>query len=437
MLPVSVTDDAILVIVRAPHKPTATIRGQGGMHNLGLSMKDLFAHFYRPSDDEFRDLWDRCLFVPDTNVLLNAYRYTQTTRDTLFEVLGRAKDRLWLTYQAAYEFHRRRPDVIHELGKPYQDAINALDNIVERARKARSNERRLASEMCASITGVVENAKQALTKEQQKYPREGFNSDEVRDRLTDLFAGRVETEPPKDEMDALCRDIEDRYKRSIPPGYEDKEKPVPDRYGDAIIWLRTIRHAKANGTPVVFVTDDAKDDWWWTVGGMTVGPRSELLKEFREATGQPVWVYHSDSFLDQAFAHFKLDGSASDERKAAVAEIKAARVTLVRHKPVVSVSKRVLPTGLLMATYHVLRAFQHQLPRQKCTQLAKLLNSVFVPEDSPEANAQRFWESLTGPQGVPALPREVIDAAIGHLIGKKVFPMRRKSLNAEGPVAGQ
>ena len=44
-------------------------------------MKDSFPGYYRPTENEFAEMWESCLFVLDANVLLNLYRYSVDTRE--------------------------------------------------------------------------------------------------------------------------------------------------------------------------------------------------------------------------------------------------------------------------------------------------------------------------------------------------------------------
>lgn len=73
-----------------------------------------------PSPDEKKQLWNGCVFVFDTNVLLNLYRYTANTRDTLLTALDDLKDRVWIPYQVAYEYAKNRFDVICETIEKYR-----------------------------------------------------------------------------------------------------------------------------------------------------------------------------------------------------------------------------------------------------------------------------------------------------------------------------
>ena len=50
-------------------------------------MKSLFKGFYQLTEEEFKSLWENSLFIFDTNVLLNLYRYQSSTRDALLKVM--------------------------------------------------------------------------------------------------------------------------------------------------------------------------------------------------------------------------------------------------------------------------------------------------------------------------------------------------------------
>src|SRR5262249_40108998 len=51
--------------------------------------------------------------------------------------------------------------------------------------------------------------------------------------------------------------------------------------------------------PVVFVTDDRKEDWWKEHAGKRLGPRPELIAEFRRATGELFCMYLPATFMER------------------------------------------------------------------------------------------------------------------------------------------
>jgi len=68
-------------------------------------MRDLFPGYYRPTNDQFAQMWHECVFSFDADVLLNIYRYTPKTREELFKIFDHLKERTCLTHQAVLDFH--------------------------------------------------------------------------------------------------------------------------------------------------------------------------------------------------------------------------------------------------------------------------------------------------------------------------------------------
>lgn len=57
-------------------------------------MKEKFKEYYKPTEEEFKDLWGNCEFIFDANVLLNIYRYSPKTTGEFFDVLINIQDRI-------------------------------------------------------------------------------------------------------------------------------------------------------------------------------------------------------------------------------------------------------------------------------------------------------------------------------------------------------
>lgn len=74
----------------------------------------------------------------------------------------------------------------------------------------------------------------------------------------------------------------------------------PTTYGDFLGWMQLIELASEKKTDVILVTDDRKEDWWAIVDKETVGPRPELIEEFKKTSGQRIWIYQADRFLYDA-----------------------------------------------------------------------------------------------------------------------------------------
>lgn len=109
--------------------------------------------------------------------------------------------------------------------------------------------------------------------------------------MSDLFDGKVAEQPEQKDIDAREKEAERRMQAKIPPGYMDK------RPGDFLIWTEMKEKAKAANLPILFVTDDRKEDWWLEQSGKTIGPRPELRQEFAAETSQMFYAYPPARFL--------------------------------------------------------------------------------------------------------------------------------------------
>lgn len=67
--------------------------------------------------------------------------------------------------------------------------------------------------------------------------------------------------------------------------------------------------------PIIIVTDDVKEDWWWRHEGKIVGPSPELVDEIRSKAGVDFYMYVSDQFMEYAreYLNQQVDQGAIDE----------------------------------------------------------------------------------------------------------------------------
>jgi hypothetical protein len=82
------------------------------------------------------------------------------------------------------------------------------------------------------------------------------------------------------------------------------------------MWLQLIEYAKAQRKPIIFVTDDRKEDWWRKEKGQTVSPRPELINEIQNEAHVKFYMYHSEQFLKHAQEFLGLEG-----QQAAIQEV--------------------------------------------------------------------------------------------------------------------
>lgn len=286
-------------------------------------MKKTFSEYYRPSDDEFKKLWEESIFVLDANVLLHIYRYSEEARNSLFEAMEQIGDQLWEPHHAVSEFMGNRLSVINEKAdeykKPRKQVLKLKENI---GRILNEIQHPLFDKN--KLLEIVNKNLDDIDKEFEKIGKHYLDpaiEDSLLNKITRILDGKVGPEYETSKLNELKEVGKSRYEKNIPPGYKDKGKKKetpPDsnnkekeknEYGDFIIWQQIIDKAKAGKISVIFVTDDSKEDWWKKNKGKTIGPRPELRKEFKKEVGKDVYFYNTESFLEYAEEHFKVEVS--------------------------------------------------------------------------------------------------------------------------------
>ncbi|MCC4831602.1 PIN-like domain-containing protein [Shewanella sp. 10N.7] len=304
-------------------------------------MKDAFKGFYNIEKTVLEELWmdEKTLFVFDTNVLLNLYGYAKQTRDDFFSILEAVNDKLWIPYHVGLEYQRRRLSIIRNEKIVFNEIESNLDKVQKvfkgdfeklalkrRFPKLFENTEKLEKEINKSIS----NYKKSVQHWDSEQPCVRSH-DEIRDKLNDLFNEKVGEKPESQKwLDELYVEGKDRFKKKVPPGFKDAGKGNSDdethfyndglyyerQYGDLILWKQLIKKSQnENIENVIFITDDAKEDWWYKInsnGKKTVGPLAELQSEiYRESDIKNFHMYSTSMFLEDGKSNLAVDVSES------------------------------------------------------------------------------------------------------------------------------
>lgn len=307
-------------------------------------MRDKYPGWYPKSAVEASALWDAAIFVPDANVLLHCLRHPAAVREELLRLFDALKESLWIPYQVGLEFHRNRLDV--ELGA--QDAYDILikdqeatiEKARERLRQLRAHPTISVPKELAALDMFSADFRARMAASQASHPTEDIAAAVT--RLTQLLDGRIGEKWKPEQFAALKKEGEDRYAKKIPPGYKDSKKDAGefDKYGDLIIWKDMIGKAKTDKRPVIFISDDAKEDWWWIHKGRKLGPRPELIEEFQAGSDQDFHIYEFAQFLRFAGERFpeikagvdQVEKSLQDDARARKKQNEAAEAIETRAK---------------------------------------------------------------------------------------------------------
>ena len=287
-------------------------------------MKNVFEWYLNPSEQELKSIWDSGILTVDTNVLLDLYRYHDNTRNSLIESLKNFKGEKWLSHQAATEFFRNRTKVIVSSEKSFTLAKNdteklrsSLDHAVSQLKGNRIIPSGLADELDSQVKKTIQEIESQIDEIKNQHPN-FLKEDPILDKLLAIFDGAIGEDFTSQEKEAAEQEANRRKNNKIPPGYLDVEKDADRPYGDYFLWRQVLKQAKDKGKPIILVTSERKEDWWERQSGKTIGPRTELLKEAKQASGQRVLIYQTEKFLEHALKHFKkpVNESAIEEIRA-------------------------------------------------------------------------------------------------------------------------
>ncbi|TAJ06697.1 PIN-like domain-containing protein [Pectobacterium versatile] len=264
-------------------------------------MKEKFSYCFEPRGDDLESIWKEGILTVDTNVLLDLYRYHENTRDSIVSNLEKFEGELWLTNQAASEFFRNRKKVITSSEKTFKDAITEtenlsknLDGIVSKLKGNRIIPNTIAEELKSAVECAIENTKEKIKTSKNSYPKY-LENDPILERISNLFHGKIGEE--SQNLDEEIKQAEARIENKVPPGYKDKDKDDDRPYGDYLLWKQSLDYSKKTQKPLILITSERKEDWWEIIQGKTVGPRSELLKEAIEVTGNHILIYQTENFI--------------------------------------------------------------------------------------------------------------------------------------------
>lgn len=258
-------------------------------------MKTKFPGFYHPDCAFFDALFRDAIIVLDTNILLDLYRVSPKTSKELIEIIKKLGDRIWIPYQVALEYHRELFNVVEGQINKYKDAAAAIESIRKTFLEKRSHPF-LPDGLHSSATKIFDELLNFF--ETQKNELENIiMEDSVKDELCQLLNAKIGDCFNTEELDRIYQEGEERFSIHMPPGFMDNKKPGNEKYGDLVVWKEILRKSKEAGKPVLFVTDDAKEDWFMEFRGKTYGPHPQLMKEFKDVTGHDIYIYTLERFL--------------------------------------------------------------------------------------------------------------------------------------------
>lgn len=288
---------------------------------------------------EFSKIWnEQPVVIPDTNAILDLYRYSPSTSQHVLKLLNRISDYIWIPHQVKEEYLIQYMHVISIEKRKYSELTNQISKVIQKSRENVSNHfksyrgdehpkiNQLVDIVEAKLSEIENEAKRFHDEIKEEVQKHDFMFDTGNVKLFMDLMGEKEQighEFTYREKIDLYVEGDSRYLRKIPPGYMDEVKDKDDitktkKFGDLLIWKQLLSHAELNEKPIIFITNDNKEDWWVLENKRPIEARPELHEEFKSYSEQAfimISLREFINYIEQIFdiqnivAYFELNGA--------------------------------------------------------------------------------------------------------------------------------
>ena len=296
-------------------------------------MREEFGGFYGISEEVIEQVLksENTIFIFDTNILLTLYRCEEETRNQFFKIWEKVKDNCWFPHHVCLEYQRNRlvvvkgsRDSLNSIPKEIKNTIkelrgkiygNSFNQTVSRYSKLRSE----IDSLFESFDRVVESFTSDSIDVRNSKIDFFTNHDVIRDEIDKLTAGKIGPAPATQAViDELNKTAKIRYKYKTGPGFEDSSDKKNDfysfggvnydaEYGDYYVWSQILEYIdNVENKNVVYVTNDAKSDFFYKLDGKVRGPNESLISEIKKRGATEFLLQNIDAFLHHANKHLNV-----------------------------------------------------------------------------------------------------------------------------------
>lgn len=253
-------------------------------------MQKHFPGFYPLEEVRIKDLTKEATIVLNSDVLLDLFRLRPEDAACFVSLLKSEaiRDKLWMPYDIAWLYHKKVDEEIQRQIDHINSVLSHLSACGE-AVKACKSFPYLKEKLIDDLQFVTRRVTETCQEETDSLS-ENLKSSEIKNSLRELFEGKIGETYSEGELENIYQEGEERYKNAEPPGYESEDTPEKRiRYHDIIIWEQMLAYAqneenKCKG--ILFVTGQARSDWYYVVNGKVISTRHELINEFMQKVNE-------------------------------------------------------------------------------------------------------------------------------------------------------
>ncbi|MEU1496410.1 PIN-like domain-containing protein [Streptomyces sp. NPDC005732] len=369
--------------------------------NVTGSFTTGYEAYWRRTASEVEEAIKNSVIVLDTNAIINVYRMAPKGRAEYLAVLANVSDRLWVPQNVVAEFHRTRLSAVASHIAGLKSKSEAVGVAAESLKVALKDFARLysladgrAAEYMEPLDVAIAGILQHVAKDVEAFdldPSDLVSADPILDRLSRLLEGKVGEGIDEGEMPGVLAEAKRRGEGKIPPGYKDYESKGEEGFGDFLIWQEILKFAKSDDRGILFVSSDAKEDWFRRQAGFVVGPRPELVKEMREEANSAYHHLTLADFLRKASSALGVFVSPNTISQAKELE---SELTRLARKDLIRRLKQIREELSAAMAENTQRVHEVAVFEERVAMSEHELNELSARADGPDTVTVKEWDSL-------------------------------------------
>lgn len=293
-------------------------------------MRESFSGFYGVSEDTIGKVFtsDNTVFIYDANILLSLYRCEEETRNQFISIWRKIKDQCWFPHQVCLEYQRNRLQVIKDSRDSLTNISSEINNSIQSLKKKIFGEdhnktisryTNLGDELKNLFIRIEEYSsdfrKSSIIERNQNI---NFLSghDAIRDLIDELTVDKIGPAPTSQKIiDDLNKEGKIRYKYKTGPGFADQTEKrnffysfdglnYDAEFGDLYVWSEILKFVEIHHDKnIVYITNDAKSDFFYRIDGKVRGPNESLTTEIKRKGAKEFILQNLSTFLHHANTH--------------------------------------------------------------------------------------------------------------------------------------
>lgn len=271
-------------------------------------MKEQFPGFYPLSCQQIKKFLEEATIVFGASVLLDLFRINKGLKFLELIESKIPKERLWLPYDTAWLYHNRMVSVIQEQIDEDNKASMHLTSFKESIYNNYSHPF-VSQDLMEKFDDFVKDIENSIETDRKNLV-ECLGNHEYKSLISRLFQNRIGREYDITQMSQVYGESQKRNESQIPPCMTFSSSQNPRiRHNRYVIWKQIQQYAKENKKSVLLVLNRITTNWFFIYKDSFIIPHQHLINEFRQETGQDIYILSVHDFLDKLLSQKEKDNS--------------------------------------------------------------------------------------------------------------------------------